>query len=262
MLHSLRVLRVFVVTSVLAEMQYRANFGVQLLQTVVSFATTAAGLAIIFNNTKTLGGWSPAEMVMLLGVYYLMWGFINVVLQPSMQRFMDDVRLGTLDYVLTKPGDSQFLVSFRQVVAWRLTDVLMGVALIVGAGYELRSGIGPLQLVGFALALATGAVIVYSFWLVLATLTFWVIKVDNVLVIFTSLYQAGKYPVGIYPPWLRAILTFLVPVAFATTIPAEALSARLTLVGMAGACGLAAALFAVSRLFWLYGVRSYTGSSA
>ena len=76
------------------------------------------------------------------------------------------------------------------------------------------------------------------------------------------MYEAGRWPVGIYPPWLKASLTFLVPVAFATTVPAEALSGRLTLPALLGAVGLALVLLAASRLFWTVGVRRYSGASS
>ena len=72
-----------------------------------------------------------------------------------------------------------------------------------------------------------------------------------------SLYEAGRWPVGIYPPRLRYTLTFLVPVAFATTVPAEALAGRLTGETLLGALALAAALLAASRGFWRVGVRHY-----
>ena len=55
----------------------------------------------------------------------------------------------------------------------------------------------------FAIALAAGGAIIYSFWLILATLSFWFVRVENMLVIFQSMYQAGRWPVSIYPPWLR-----------------------------------------------------------
>ena len=63
--------------------------------------------------------------------------------------------------------------------------------------------------------LLAGGVIVYSFWLILATLSFWFVRVENILVIFQSMYEAGRWPVSLYPGWLRFALTFLVPVAFA-----------------------------------------------
>jgi ABC-2 type transport system permease protein len=76
------------------------------------------------------------------------------------------------------------------------------------------------------------------------------------------MYEAGRWPVGIYPPWLRWSLTFLVPVAFATTVPAEALSGRLTVQTLLGAVALAAALLLISRAFWRVGLRRYSGASA
>ena len=82
------------------------------------------------------------------------------------------------------------------------------------------------------------------------------------MVIFTSLFQAGRYPVGLYPTWLRAILTFIVPVAFATTVPTEALAGRLSLGTLLTALGVAVMLLVVSAAFWRFGLRHYTGASA
>jgi len=71
---------------------------------------------------------------------------------------------------------------------------------------------------------ACGLVIVYSFWLILATCSFWLVKVEIILVIFESMFQAGRWPVTLYPRPLRLVLIFIVPVAFAVTVPAQALT--------------------------------------
>jgi len=76
------------------------------------------------------------------------------------------------------------------------------------------------------------------------------------------MYEAGRWPVSLYPGWLRFALTFIVPVAFATTVPAEALSGRLTWQTLLGAVALAAALLVASRWFWRVGIRNYSGASA
>ena len=62
-------------------------------------------------------------------------------------------------------------------------------------------------------------------------------RVDEIVELFAGVYQAGRWPVSIYPDWLRVGLTFLVPIAFAVTVPAEAFTQRLS----AGTLGLAAA---------------------
>ena len=80
--------------------------------------------------------------------------------------------------------------------------------------------------------------------------------------LFQGLYAAGRYPVGIYPDWLRTGLTFLVPVAFAVTVPAEALTQRLTPQTLIGAIAFATFLLIVSRLFWRRGLQQYGGASS
>jgi ABC-2 type transport system permease protein len=217
---------------------------------------------MVFAHTESLGGWSPSELLALLGVYFLVGGAINLVIQPSMQRLMEQVRLGTLDFTLTKPEDTQLLVSVQEVRIWKLIDVALGLAILATALARLGAEVGPWTALTFGATLLAGGAIVYSFWLMLATLSFWFVRVDNILVIFQSMYEAGRWPIGIYPPWLRVSLTFIVPVAFATSVPAEALVGRLTLPTLLGVVGLAALMLAVSRWFWGIGVRRYSGASA
>ncbi len=127
---------------------------------------------------------------------------------------------------------------------------------------RLGEKIGGWQAAGFLGTLLAGGIIVYSFWLILATLSFWFVRVENLLEIFRCMYEAGRWPVSLYPGWLRFGLTFIVPVAFATTIPAEALTGRLNGSTLAGAAGLAALLFIIARLVWKLGLRHYSGASA
>jgi ABC-2 type transport system permease protein len=103
---------------------------------------------------------------------------------------------------------------------------------------------------------------IYSFWLILTTGAFWVVRMDQIVELFQGVYQAGRWPVGIYPGWLRSGLTFLVPVAFAVTVPAEALTGRLTSQTLLGAAALAFALLLAARWVWFTGLRNYTGASA
>ncbi|HET7767494.1 MAG TPA: ABC-2 family transporter protein [Chloroflexota bacterium] len=258
----LRLLGVFLKIGALHELEYRVNFYIQMLRTGIALASGLTGLSIVYSHTETLGGWRHAELLVLLGVYFLGSGIIGVVIQPSMQRFMEDVRQGTLDFTLTKPEDAQALVSVRQVAVWKAVDLIVGGVIIAYALVQLERSVGWLAGLSFLLSLVAGAAIIYAFWLMLATMTFWFVKIDNILVIFQSMYTAGRWPVGIYPFWLRTTLTFLVPVAFATTVPAEALSGRVTPETLLGGVALALVLNALARAFWSVGVRHYSGASA
>jgi ABC-2 type transport system permease protein len=257
-----KLIRLYFRIGVLNELEYRANFFVQIFQTVLGLLTALGGLAVIFEHTGDLGGWRSDELLALVGVYFLVGGLIGFVIQPSMQRLMMDVRTGTLDFMLTKPEDAQFIASIRQVEMWKLVDIALGVGLLVVALARLGRVMDVAQVLGFGVALLAGAAIVYSFWLMLATLVFWFVRVDNILVIFQTMYEAGRWPVTIYPGWMQVMLTFLVPVAFAVTVPSQAVVGRLTLQTLMGALGVAALMLFVSRRFWRIGIRHYSGASA
>jgi len=258
----LRLLSVFFRVSVLSELAYRINFFVQLFQSLLELGTALAGLAVIFSFTNSLGGWQPDEMLVLVGVYFLIGALISLVIQPGMSQLIDSVRDGTLDFTLTKPEDAQLLVSIQHVAIYSLIDLLLGIGVLVVALARLGEKVGISQAAGFLGMIAAGGVIVYSFWLILASLSFWFVRVENLLEIFSSMYQAGRWPVSLYPGWLRFALSFIVPVAFATTVPAEALTGRLGSGTLVGALALAVGLLIVSRLLWKVGLRHYSGASA
>lgn len=258
----LRLFGVFFRIGAMNELQYRANFGLQLARTFMSFGFAMFAVFVVYDHTDNLNGWTPPALVVLMGVWTLMAGLIGVVVQPSMEKLIEDVAEGTLDFTLTKPEEAQLLVSIGTVRAWRLVDVLAGGVVIVAALIWMGADTGWPEVLGFALALLSGSVILYSFWLMLSTVSFWFVRIENILMIFHSMYDAARWPVTIYPGWIQAILTFLVPVAFAVTVPAAALVGRLPMNWLIGTVVLALALLVLSRWFWTVGVRRYSGASA
>ena len=257
-----RLIRVFSRVNIAGELAYRINFLFSFFESVMGLGFTLAGLAIIFSYTDSLNGWRPAEILALVGVYSLIGGVIRVAILPGMEQLTQSVRDGTFDFTLTKPEDAQLIISISRLGVWKIVDVFLGLAILVIALVRLGATIGGLQAVEFLLMLLTGSVIVYSFFLILATLAFWLVRVENILTIFLSVYHAGRWPLSLYPGWLRYGLIFVIPVAFATTIPVEALTSRLNWMTLLGAFLGAVVLFIVSRAFWKFGLKHYSGASS
>lgn len=244
------------------ELQYRANFFIQLLQSAVAVGTALVVLALVYSHTDDLNGWSQSELLVVMGIQILLGGVIRTSIQPNMERLMEDVREGKLDFALTKPEDSQVLVSVREVRIWRAVDVIAGAA-VLGygvSGLERNVGLGDGLL--FLAMLAVGTVTIYCFWLVISSLAFWLVNVWHIVELFDGLYQTGRFPVSIYPGWLRIGVTFIIPIAFAVTVPAEAVTSRLEWSTVALALGFGAALFAGTRFYWRFALRHYSGASA
>lgn len=262
-MHSLRVLWAFLSLGVLNLTQYRTDFFVAVVNALVSLVTQVLALSVIFANTADLQGWTPDDMLVLVGIHFFIAGLIGLVMLPSMQALMEGIRLGTFDFMLTKPADAQLLASSQVVAPQAVTDVVVGVGVIAYGMTRLGVSLSLVDVGLFLLTLVAGLVIVYSFMLILSTMAFWFVKLDNVLVIFQALFgNAGRWPVTIFPRWLRPALTFVVPIAFAVTVPAQALTGDLAGGTVLLAVGVALAFFAAARGFWLFALRHYTGASA
>jgi ABC-2 type transport system permease protein len=261
-MNALRVSWLFFRVGVMNELQYRVNFVVQLFQSAIALTTGLVVVALIYSHTDDLNGWSRDELLCVLGIQILMGGAIKAYIQPNMTRLIEDVREGTFDYALTKPEDAQVMVSVREVRIWQVVELFSGAA-VLGVGLSrLTTDLGLLDALAFGVALLIGGVLIYCFWLVIATGAFWIVNMWHAIELFDGIYLTGRFPVGIYPGWLRYSVTFLVPVAFAVTVPAEAVTSRLDWETLLLAALFGAALFTFTRWFWRFGLRRYSGASA
>jgi ABC-2 type transport system permease protein len=244
------------------ELQYRANFFIQLFQSVLSLGVGLAVLALVFSQTTNLNGWTRSQLLAVLGVQILIGGIIHTFVQPNMTHLLADIRDGKLDFALAKPEDGQLLVSVRDVRIWQVVDIVSGTVVLVVAVLQLGQGIGVLDALAFVAAIAIGGSMFYCFWMVVTTGAFWLVRMDEVVELFEGVFQSGRWPVGVYPRWLRFGLTFLIPIAFAVTVPAEALTSRLNPSTLLFALLLAIVFLVFTRWFWRRGLKRYSGASA
>jgi ABC-2 type transport system permease protein len=261
-LRPLQLFWLFLRIGALNELQYRANFFVQIFQSAIALLTGLAVLALVFSHTPELNGWTQAELLAVMGVHILMGGAIATSIQPNMQKLMEDVQRGTFDFVVIKPEDAQVLSSVREVRIWSAVDILVGFVVLGVAISLLGAGVGLGSAVAFAIALLIGGLLIYCFWLIITTGVFWFVRMGEIAELFEGVYQSGRWPVTIYPGWLRISLTYIVPIAFAVTVPAQAVTGRLTLDTLAIAAGFAVLLLLFTRWFFRFGMQRYAGASA
>ncbi len=253
---------IFLKVGIQNELQYRVNFFVQLGQSLIALGTGLVGLWLVFSQTSELNGWTQPELLIVMGIFILMGGVINAYIQPNMTRLLEEIQLGTLDFALTKPVDAQGLVSIREFRLWSLTDVIVGGLVLSYGIYHYQGSVGFIQSLEFMLALVLGSILIYCFWLIITSTAFWIVRVEEIVNLFQGVYAAGRWPVTIYPRWLQIGLTFIIPVAFAVTIPAEALTSRLTPLILLGSLGLTSLFSLLARFIWRLGLKNYSGASA
>lgn len=259
---TLRLIKIFLKINLQMSLAYRADTVINILINLMWLGWELLSLSIIFSNTKTLGGWGPGELIALLGVFRLVNTLMAALLWPATEKFNASVRDGSLDYTLLQPANSLFLVTFARITVWRIWDLVLAVILVV-VGINLAGDVTtPLSLFYFFVLTLSGALVIYSLWVVLIALTFWFTKFDNNVTILQALLDSGRYPSTVYPVWLRVIVTFIIPIAVATTIPLQALRGEFGGWQVLMFMGVGATSFLMAYQIWKYGVRRYSGASS
>ena len=258
----LKLLGIFYKNSLYTEMEYRANFIVNIIMSLVWVAFAILGLKIFFFHRDQIGRWGYYEAMVVVGVYSFFNGFIEAVLQPNMSRIIEQIRLGTFDFVLIKPVNSQFMASLRSLSIWKLADILIGAGICIYALARMKASPDISDVTLALLFIFNGVVIVYSIWVMMVTTAFWFVRIDNITELFTAIFETGRFPVSVYPGWMRGVLTFVVPVAFITTFPAAALLGQARIYLLLLSFLIAAMLLIGSALFWQLALRRYSSASS
>jgi ABC-2 type transport system permease protein len=260
----LRLLKIQLRASALVAAQYRWDFVIDAAVSLLWTATAIVPLFVVYGGAKTAGipGWNLSEALVVIGWFILLQGVLEGAINPGLTAVVDHIRKGTLDFVLLKPADAQFLVSTSKFSLWRVTSVITGLVVFGIAFGRLGrwpSGSGVIQ-AGLLLTLAVATL--YSLWILIVSLAFYVVKVDNLTYLFSSIFDAARWPSTVFRGALHVVFTFVIPLALMTTYPAEALLGRFEWATLLGSLGGTLLLMAVSRMVWLMSIGRYTSASS
>jgi ABC-2 type transport system permease protein len=239
--------------SLATAMQYRADFLIDGVISLWWMLWTLVPLAIVFGKQHT---------VVVAAWFTLLRGVIAGVINPSLVALADHIRVGTLDFVLVKPADAQFLVSTSKFAPWKAFDVVAAVAMAVYAFTKLGRAPAPFDVIASFVLLGAGVMILYSIWILAVSAAFWVVKLDNLAYLFSSIFDAARWPLDVFRGAWRFVFTFVIPLGLMTTFPARALLGTLAPASAGLAVGGAIVFGALARFVWTRALASYTSASS
>ncbi len=262
MMRALRVVRAQLRASIAIALQYRLEFAVEGGLALLWVGVTLFPLIVVFGNRPEVAGWTFPEMLVVLGWFVALKGVLEGTLSPSLMQVVEHVRKGTLDFVLLKPADAQLLVSLSKIEPWRLIDLAAAGAIFAIAFRRIGHSPGAPEVLLAAVLLCAATLVLYSIAILVVSVAFVAVRVDNLLYLFQSIFDVARWPSTIFRGLLSVLFTFVLPLALMTTYPALALLGKLTIGTAAGAL-LGTLLFAaVARAIWLASIRRYTSASS
>lgn len=254
----------FIQASFQEEAAYRSNFAIRLFASLLNLATGVLGILVVYGQVEDIRGWDLPSTLALLGVYLSVSALRSLFIGPGLEALagMDgEIWSGAFDYTVLRPVNTQFLVSVRKWRVFALFDLLLGLGVLSAAVARLQVTLSLVQVGAFLMSLLAGVLILYAILLSFAALIFWS---PGVLFtwIFDGLFQLSRFPLGMYPGWIRLALTWVVPVGVITTFPAQALTGALSYQNLLAALLLALLLAAAASVLFRLGLRRYASASS
>lgn len=260
----MKLVRVFAATfsvSLRRSLAFRTNLVFEVLATLLVVASTLAALGIVFSRAETLGGWTAAEATVLLGTYQIVSGLLWTFIEPNLLWFRGQVVDGKLDDILLQPVPSIYLASLGSCAPLGLLHVVTGFGI-------LAYGVGSLavtptsgDLLAWLLMLGAAVAVTWASRVLLACLAFWTPAVEP-SVLYSAVWQFGRYPVSMYRQPIRFTLTWVVPLALVATLPARMLTRDAEPLPLLAGLGAAIGAVAVVNVIWQAGLRRYTSATS
>ncbi|HLP10172.1 MAG TPA: ABC-2 family transporter protein [Opitutaceae bacterium] len=261
--HYLRLWLACVRYSLVRTMMFRFDF---LLWSAVEFAWMAVNLLliqVIYGHTDSIAGWNKHEMLLLLGTALLIQRLLMGFFWTNLFELGRNVRSGSFDFYLTQPGQPLFMVATRKLDPDGLANAFIALGVVAYAAHALHL---PLTVGGIALYIALvaiGLVVHFSLLLLMASLTFWIVKTEGIEGSYFTVAEFGRLPRSAFTSlFTNVVFVYALPAVIVTNVPASALLGRLEWPQVAwlavlalGWCGLAFAAFHA-------GIRRYTSASS
>jgi ABC-2 type transport system permease protein len=248
--------------SLAAQMQYRLDFLLQIAMEAFWVTWNVAPIFIVYQIRPSIAGFTLDEALLVMSAFILLRAFLEGFISPNLTAVVQHIRSGSFDFILLKPIDSQLMVSTARWAPAKLVGLTGGLALAAWSLVQVGPKVTAPGIALAALMLLGGAVMLYSLWLLVICIAFWFVRVDNLSYLFGSIFDAGRWPITVFHGWVRAFLTFVLPVAVMTSFPAFAALGRLRLEeGVLAAFG-SLAFLALSRRVWLFAVGHYASASS
>ena len=207
-----------------------------------------------------ISGWTFEMLSIPLGILYFLNAVIWGLLWSNMLEIPRDINKGNLDMYLTKPANSQFLVSTR-FIGLNLFPSVMAGSFLLWYGFRANN-LPPVMLVVVPIAIVSASLLSYSVWFMMTTLAFWFNRLLNVVHVFPHSLDIARYPVAIFHPFIQFLFTYIVPFAMLGFLPAEVILGYKSPIVLLLPIVLAMILLYLSHKFWNFSLRRYSSASS
>ena len=246
------------------ELTFRANLIITLVTRGCWFAMQILLFEVIYQQVPLINDWTREEYFIFMATGMLINAIVEAFFMPNCANFSELIRTGNLDFVLLKPMDPQFLVSFEKIDLSMLTQVFLALALLGYAFFELGRPVSLWNIACYGVLVVAAVTFFYSLMLALASTSIFFGRNQSLLDFWFYVTVFARYPASIYSgspvgEVVRFVFSYMLPILLVVTVPARTIGNMALepnwLIAFTISASLAA--LAVSRMIFLWTLTRY-----
>lgn len=258
-----RVWRANARASLIREMEFRSNFFLGVLRQALWLGAFIFLIEIIFTHTQSIAGWQKPEALVIIALSRIIEGIMDTFFSRNIADLPDIVQKGNFDFYLTKPVPVQFYTAFKQFYLHNtIGHIGGGLLTFIYALTQFSESPAITSWLIMVLLILVGLTIFYSLIIMLASLVFFIERLEALWSFLQLLTEPLTVPFDVFPVGPRLALTYVLPLAFIVFVPAQAITGRFQLWQLPTAIALAAIFLLLANLAWRAGLRRYSSASS
>jgi len=257
-----KVYKIFFANSISYISQFKTESFIRIFLNFAWVLSLFLTIEIIFNQTQKLGGWQKSEVYVLMLFWIIadeVWGFFVGVNLTNLSQL---IRTGELDFHLTKPINSLFVISTKFIQIRSILRFFIEIILLIIIVIKFNIPITTWGAILAALLLIGAMIILYAFEILVNSLSFWLIKIDALYDLYATFFQFGRFPLEVFPKTLKIIFLTTIPIAFSAYVPTAALFGKWPWYGTLYVFAFAALSLFCALKFWNFALKKYSSASS
>ncbi len=240
-------------------LEYRSSFIFWVLINILWSLFNILFFSILVGVSGSIGGWNRQEVFVLLGIFTIIDAFTWSLFYANMTEYAEDIFNGRLSLLLCRPVNTQFYILTKKLNPQIIFRLMIGAVITLHSLSELDVSLSPLQILLFVFFLMVSLLFLYSFWFMLTTCAFFFERLENLNEIIPSIRRLWQVPRSVYQGAISVSLTGVIPFLLIASLPSEILLNRFSYPVLVYYLGITLIIFFLSKVFFNFAVRHYSG---
>lgn len=244
---------------------YPASFWMVILTIPLYLLVQIVFLETIYSQTSNFVGYTKYEAYILFGTFTMVQTIGHVIFYNRLGKLKGLIRgddQESFDLVLTKPIDAQIFATLGRFGFGSIVPFLLALFVVVYGMMHTSQASRFFNLGAYVFIVLMGVLIYYLVLLFISTWLFWFPELQVAEAFWESIVGFGQYPSHLYRGAAGILLNVVVPITLMASIPVEFLLGRHSLPMLLVYAIITILLFLLTRLFWQFAIKKYSGSGS